>query len=77
MTPAQLAPAQRAEVVWQEHDKKHKGWNVHLYVGAEVIKHHLAQADRALADTELISQAVKAAQEEGYELKPEAVTVSR
>ncbi|MFN7994508.1 MAG: hypothetical protein U0Q18_12955 [Bryobacteraceae bacterium] len=77
MTPAQLAPAQSAEVVWQDRDKKHKGWNVHLHVGAEVIKYHLAQADRGLADTELVSQAVKAAQEDGYELKPDAVRVTR
>jgi hypothetical protein len=78
MTGTQLAPAQRAEVDWQEGDRKHKGWTAHLYVGAEVIKYHLAEAgDRSAADAQLVSLAVKAAQDDGYALEPAAVTIKR
>jgi len=75
MTPA-LAPAQSAEIVWQEHEKKHKGWNAHVHVGAEVIKYHLPP-DRGAADSELISAAVQAAHDDGYELNPASVKVTR
>jgi len=77
MTPAQLTPAQSAEVVWD--DKKHKGWTVHLHVGAEVIKYpapHPGPAQNA-ADADLVSLAVKEAQEDGYELNPAAVKILR
>jgi hypothetical protein len=78
MTGAQLAPAQSAEVVWQERDRKHKGWTAHLHVGAEVIKYHLEEAgDRGAADAQLVSLAVKAAQDDGYALQPASVTVKR
>ncbi len=77
MTPAQLAPAQSAEIVWQDHDKKHKGWTSHLHVGAEVIKYHLPATERSASDADLIAQAVKAAQEDGYTLNPATVTVMR
>lgn len=76
MTPAQLAPAQSAEVVWSDNDKKHKGWTAHLHVGAEVIKYHLPP-DQNAADAELVSLAVQAALEDGYGLNPAAVTVKR
>jgi len=76
MTPAQLAPAQSAEVFWNEHDKKHKGWTAQLHVGAEVIKYHLPP-DQNAADTELVSLAVNAAKEDGYDLNPTAVKVKR
>jgi len=76
MTPAQLPLAQSAEIVWQDQDKKHRGWNVHLHVGAEVIKYHLPP-DRKAADSDLISLAVKAAEDDGYQLKPDTVKVTR
>jgi hypothetical protein len=73
---SQLAPAGRAEVVWQE-DKKHKGWTVHLHVGEEVIKYSHPGAGRDTADGELAALAVKDARDDGYELNPAAVSVVR
>jgi hypothetical protein len=77
MTPAERAPAGSAEVVWQDHDKKHKGWSVHLHVGEEVIKYPHPEADRGTGDTELVSLAVQDAKDDGYELNPAAVKVIR
>ncbi len=74
-----MTPAHSAEVVWQNHDKKHKGWTVHLQVGAEVIKYpppHPGPGQNA-ADAELISLAVSAARDDGYELNPAAVKITR
>ena len=77
MPSAQLAPAGSAEVVWQEHDKKHKGWSVHLHIGSEVIKYPHPDADRGTNDAELVSMAVDDAKGDGYELNPAAVKVMR
>jgi hypothetical protein len=77
MTSAQLAPAGSAEVVWQDQDKKHKGWTVHLHIGSEVIKYPHPDANRDTGDAELVSLAVADAKDDGYELNPAAVKVSR
>jgi hypothetical protein len=77
MTSAKLAPAGSADVVWQDRDKKHKGWTVHLHVGAEVIKYPHPDSDRGTGDADLISLAVEDAKEDGYELNPAAVKVTR
>jgi hypothetical protein len=77
MTSAQLAPAGGAEVIWQDGDKKHKGWTVHLHVGEEVIKYPHPDSDRGTGDAELISLAVADARDDGYELNPAAVKVTR
>jgi hypothetical protein len=76
-TSAQLAPAGSAEVVWQDRDKKHKGWTVHLHIGSEVIKYPHPDSDRATGDAELVSLAVADARDDGYELNPAAVKVTR
>ena len=76
MTSAQLAPAQSAEVLWHE-DKKHKGWTVHLHIGEEVIKHSHPDADRNTGDPELVSLAVQDAKDDGYDLNPSSVKVTR
>ncbi|MGA2134339.1 MAG: hypothetical protein ABSH50_18770 [Bryobacteraceae bacterium] len=73
---SQLAPAQSAEVLWHE-DKKHKGWTVHLHIGAEVIKYSHPDAGRDTADAALVSLAVEDAKSDGYELNPAAVKVAR
>jgi hypothetical protein len=77
MTSAQLAPAGSAEVVWQDRDKKHKGWTVHLHIGSEVIKYPHPDSDRGTGDAELVSLAVEDARNDGYELNPAAVKVTR
>ncbi|MGO4884030.1 MAG: hypothetical protein ACLP59_24885 [Bryobacteraceae bacterium] len=77
MMSAQLAPAQSAEVIWQDHDRKHKGWTVHLHIGEEVIKHPHPDSARTAADAELVLLAVEDAKSDGYELNPAAVKVLR
>jgi len=77
MGSAQLAPAGNAEVVWEDRDKKHRGWTVHLHVGAEVIKYPHPDAERGTGDAELVSLAVADAKDDGYELNPAAVQVKR
>jgi hypothetical protein len=77
MTSAQLAPAGSAEVVWRDQDKKHKGWTVHLHIGSEVIKYPHPDSDRGTGDAELVSLAVEDAKNDGYELNPAAVKVTR
>ena len=77
MPSAQLAPAGSAEVLWQDRDKKHKGWTVHLHVGEEVIKYPHPDADRGTGDAELVSLAIADARDDGYELNPAAVKVTR
>lgn len=76
MSSAQLAPAQGAEIVWQE-DKKHKGWTVHLHVGAEVIKYPHPDGRQNAADAELVALAVADAKDDGYQLNGDSVTVKR
>ena len=76
MSSAQLAPAQSAELAWQE-DKKHKGWTVHLHIGAEVIKYPHPDASRDTPDDQLISMAVEDARNDGYELNPASVKIAR
>jgi len=76
MSSAQLAPAQSADVVWQE-DKKHKGWTVHLHIGAEVIKYPHPASGQNTSDAELAAMAVEDARSDGYELNPGAVKVAR
>jgi hypothetical protein len=79
MTSAPRIPVQSAEVIWQEHDKKHKGWTVHLQAGEEVIKYPPPQPGpgRDAADAELVSLAVHAAAEDGYDLDAAAVKITR
>ncbi|MGC9948213.1 MAG: hypothetical protein ABSF64_17750 [Bryobacteraceae bacterium] len=77
MASAQLTSAGGAEVVWQDGDKKHTGWTVHLHIGSEVIKHTHPDAARNTGDAELVSLAVADAKDDGYELNPTAVKVTR
>jgi hypothetical protein len=76
MTLAQRAPAHSAQVIWHE-DKKHKGWTVHLHVGEEVIKYPHPDARMDAGDAELAALAVQDASDDGYELDPASVTVTR
>jgi len=76
MSSAQLAPAGNAELVWQE-DKKHRGWTVHLHIGAEVIKYPHPDAGHDTADADLTAMAVKDAADDGYALDPGAVKIAR
>ena len=76
MATPELAAAQSAELVWQE-DKKHKGWTVHLHIGAEVIKYPHPDAGHDKTDADLVAMAVEDAKNDGYELNPAQVKVKR
>ncbi|HTT62544.1 MAG TPA: hypothetical protein VMG35_11905 [Bryobacteraceae bacterium] len=77
MTSPQLAPAGSAEVVWQDRDKKHKGWTVHLHIGEEVIKYPHPEKERGAADGDLVALAVDDARGDSYELNPATVRILR
>ncbi len=77
MSTAQLAPAGSAEVMWQDGDRKHKGWTVHLHIGSEVIKYPHPESDRGTGDGELVALAVDDAKDDGYDLDPANVKVTR
>ena len=67
--------ADKARVAWDGH---RKCWEVHIQVGAEVVKRPLPrQANKSVepADNELIAQAVAIAKEEGYQLDPTQVEI--
>ena len=50
---------------------------MHLHIGSEVIKHTHPDAARNTGDAELVSLAVADAKDDGYELNPTAVKVTR
>ena len=68
-----LIPASSASVEWSS---THNRWEVHIHVGAEVIKRPVKDhAGDAGADA-LRSKAVEIARDEGYELNAANVTVA-
>ena len=69
-----MVEVNRAAVTWDA-DKKH--WVIRFQIGAEVIKRPGLKTARDADDESLRSMAVKIAQDDGYQLSPTAVTVSR
>ena len=69
-----LVRANSANVDWEA---KAKHWNVHIQVGAEVIKRPLPKTPQDAAEESLRSLAVETAKGEGYEVEPANVTVVR
>ncbi len=69
-----MVEVNRAAVTWDA-DKKH--WVIRFQIGAEVIKRPGLKTARDADDESLRSLAVKIAQDDGYQLSPTAVTVSR
>jgi len=65
----------RASSASVERDAKHDNWNVHIVVGAEVIKRPLPKSDQNASDEELRSAAVQTAKDEGYEVDPATVKI--
>ncbi len=63
-----------AAVSW---DAERKRWLIRLRVGEEVIKRVAPKAAREADDEALRSLAVKTANDEGYDLDPLCVTVTR
>jgi hypothetical protein len=66
--------AENARVEWDSHKKR---WEVHINVGAEVIKRPLSGDALEAGDDSVRRQAVATANDEGYELDPKAVEIVR
>lgn len=64
--------ANNARVEW---DQARKRWEVHIYVGAEVIKRPISKATADSGDEALRSVAIETAKDEGYEVDPANVSI--
>jgi hypothetical protein len=69
-----MVRATDAEVVW---DVQKKTWVVRVRIGEEVVRRPCKGANREASDEILRSLAVKTAQDDGYELPSEVVTIKR
>jgi len=69
-----MVQVNEAAVTW---DADKKRWVIRFQIGAEVIKRPGLKSTRDADDESLRSMAVKVAQDDGYQLSPAAVTVSR
>jgi hypothetical protein len=66
--------ADSVQVTW---DTQKKGWQIRIKIGEEVIKRPAAKTASDAAEDVLRSMAVKMAQDEGYDLDPSKVTITR
>jgi hypothetical protein len=66
--------ANNARVEW---DPQKKRWEVHIHVGAEVIKRPVTGHALEAGDDAVRQQAVATANDEGYELDPQTVGIVR
>ena len=64
--------ANNARVEWDEAKKR---WEVHLQIGAEVIKRPMSKCAIDSSEDVLREMAIQTARDEGYEIDPAAVTV--
>jgi hypothetical protein len=69
-----MTKVDKAQVTW---DAEKKMWRVRMQIGEEVIKRPAGKTPADAADDTLRSLAVKTAQDEGYELDPAQVTITR
>ena len=65
----------RASSASVERDSKNKNWNVHINVGAEVIKRPLPKDAQNAGEDQLRSMAVQTAKDEGYEVDPGTIKI--
>ncbi|SPE40570.1 hypothetical protein SBA3_3790012 [Candidatus Sulfopaludibacter sp. SbA3] len=66
--------ANNARVEW---DKARKRWEVHIFVGAEVIKRPISKTAAESGEAALKQLAIDTAKDEGYELDPAAIAVAQ
>ena len=66
--------ANGAKVEW---DSAKKRWEVHIEIGAEVIKRPLAEATVEAGEDAIRSAAVAIAIDEGYDLDPATVEIAK
>jgi hypothetical protein len=64
--------ANNARVEW---DNARKRWEVHIEVGAEVIKRPISDSEAHSGEAALKSLAIQTAKDEGYEVDPANVHV--
>jgi hypothetical protein len=69
-----MVEVNNAAVSW---DADKKRWVIRLQIGGEVIKRPGLKSARDADDESLRSMAVQVAQDDGYQLNPAAITVSR
>ena len=69
-----LLKANSARVEW---DSAKKRWEVHVQVGAEVIKRPLANTTLEAGQDAVRQRAVETARDEGYELNPQNVQIQQ
>ena len=69
-----MRKADKAKVTW---DADKKVWRVRIQIGEEVIKRPAGKTPPDAADDTLRSLAVKMTEDEGYELDPAQVTITR
>ena len=66
--------ADSAQVSW---DPKKKEWHVRIQIGAEVIRRPAPKASPDADDETLRSVAVETAKDDGYEVDPSRVAITR
>ena len=69
-----LQTATKASVDWDAHDNR---WHVRIQVGEEVIKRRLDSAAEGTDADTLKGKAVACAKDEGYDVAPGTITISR
>ncbi len=69
-----MVEVKQAAVTW---DADKKRWVIRFQIGAEVIKRPGLKTGHDADDESLRSMAVKVAEDDGYQLNPASVTVSR
>jgi hypothetical protein len=65
----------RANNARVEFDKTHNRWEVHIYVGAEVIKRPITKTEAESGEAALKTLAIQTAKDEGYDVDPASVSV--
>jgi hypothetical protein len=66
--------ANHANVAW---DADKKRWQIRIQIGAEVVKRPAPDTQHDAGDEALRAAAVQTARDEGYELDPAAVLITR
>jgi hypothetical protein len=65
----------RANNARVEFDPTHKRWEVHIFVGAEVIKRPISKGAAESGEAALRELAIQTAKDEGYDLDPANIAV--
>jgi len=69
-----MLKADKAEVSW---DESKKSWVVRIQIGEEVVRRASNKNQRDLEEGALRDLALQTVADEGYQIAPEAVTVTR